>query len=286
MSEPIVTTERSLRSADGHRWSLIASIPPQPRASVLWLPALGVAARHYLPFAQALSARGIAVFVHEWRGNGSSNLRASRGNDWGYRELLLDDLPVSDAAVAAALPGVPRVVGGHSLGGQMACMRLGLATLRGEASIPTALWLVASGAPYWRTWPMPRRLMMPLIYRFLPWLAQVNGTLPGRRIGFGGNEARGLIRDWAWTALSGRYAARGIDADLEAGMAQTAVDARVVHLDQDWLVPRASQDFLLAKLPRAQVESVELGARDLDARADHFAWMKQPDAVVKALLRS
>ncbi|QQP97737.1 alpha/beta hydrolase family protein [Lysobacter enzymogenes] len=285
MAEPIDREPRTLAASDGHAWSLSCAIPPRPSASLLWLPALGVAARHYQTFADALAARGIAVFVHEWRGNGSSTLRASRAVDWGYRELLLADLPASDAAVAAALPGVRRIVGGHSLGGQMACMRLGLAALHNDPQIPTALWLAASGAPYWPTWPMPQRLAMPLIYRFLPWLAQVNGTLPGRRIGFGGNEARGLIRDWGRTALSGVYAARGIEADIEAGMAQVRVDARAVRMDDDWLVPRASQDFLLGKLPLARVETVELGALELGVRADHFAWMKRPDAVVEALLR-
>lgn len=280
-----VVEERALRAVDGHRWSLLAAIPARPSASLLWLPALGVAARHYLPFAQALAARGVAVFVHEWRGNGSSNQRASRACDWGYRSLLLDDLPVSDAAVARALPGLPRIIGGHSLGGQMACMRLGLAALERDPSIPATLWLAASGAPYWPTWPMPRRLAMPLVYRFLPWLARVNGRLPGRRIGFGGNEARSLIADWARTALSGRYAAAGIDADLEAGMAGLAIEVRAARMVDDWLVPRASQDFLLAKLPRARIEAIELGQADLGVRADHFAWLKRPEAVAKALLR-
>lgn len=274
----------ALRAGDGHRWALLGRIPAQPRRSLLWLPALGVAARHYLPFAQALAARGVAVFVHEWRGNGSSSLRAGRSVDWGYREVLLDDLPASEAAAAAALPGVPRAIGGHSLGGQLACVRLGLMALHGQA-VPQALWLVASGAPYWRAWPMPRKIGLSWVYRFLPWLAQVNGVLPGRRVGFGGNEARGLIRDWARTGLSGRYAARGIGEDLEAGMARVAIQARSVRLTDDWLVPRASQDFLLSKLPLAQVASTEMDAAALGARADHFAWMKQPEAVVAALLR-
>ncbi|MGE8211987.1 MAG: hypothetical protein ACN6Q8_00200, partial [Stenotrophomonas sp.] len=65
----------SVESSDGHRFELLASLPEQATASLLWLPALGVAARHYLPFAHALAGKGIAVFVHEWRGNGSSSLR-------------------------------------------------------------------------------------------------------------------------------------------------------------------------------------------------------------------
>ena len=72
-----------VKTADGHRSELIARIPEAPRASLLWVPALGVAAKHYVAFAEALAARGVAVFLHEWRGNGSSSLRASRANDWG-----------------------------------------------------------------------------------------------------------------------------------------------------------------------------------------------------------
>ncbi|MGO1071630.1 alpha/beta hydrolase family protein [Lysobacter sp. CA199] len=285
MPDAIDTADIDLRSKDGHRWSLTARVPANPSASLLWVPALGIAARHYAVFADALAARGIAVFVHEWRGNGSSSLRPSRDSDWGYRELLLDDLPVSDAAAAATLPGVPRIIGGHSLGGQFACMRLGMASLQGDPAMPRSLWLVASGAPYWRTWPMPSRIAMPMLYRFLPWLAQVNGTLPGRRLKFAGTEARSLIRDWALTAISGRYAVQGIETDLEVAMAQVEVDARAVTIDRDWLVPKPSLEFLLSKLPRSHAEILILSERDLGTRADHFAWMKQPDAVVNALLR-
>ena len=92
--------ELPLSSADGHDAVLVARIPQRPRAAVLWLPALGVAARHYLPLAEALAQRGVATFLHEWRGHGSSSLRAGRGTDWGYRELLALDLAASEAAMA------------------------------------------------------------------------------------------------------------------------------------------------------------------------------------------
>src|SRR5690606_16921983 len=156
----------ALEAADGHRFELLARIPERPRRSLLWLPALGVAARHYLPLADALAARGVAVFLHEWRGHGSSSLRAGRHCDWAYRELLTLDLPASEAAIAAATPGLQRIAGGHSLGGQLAACRLGL-----DPAAFDALWLAGSGAPYWRAFPLPQRLVLPLAYRALPWLA-------------------------------------------------------------------------------------------------------------------
>src|SRR5690606_4188822 len=95
-----MTTGVRVEAGDGHRFELLSLIPERPTRSLLWLPALGVAARHYLPLAEALAARGVAVFLHEWRGHGSSSRRAGRDSDWGYEELLTLDIPASEAAVA------------------------------------------------------------------------------------------------------------------------------------------------------------------------------------------
>jgi predicted alpha/beta hydrolase len=267
-----------LAATDGHRYTLLARIPERADRSLLWLPALGVAARHYLPVADALAARGVAVFLHEWRGNGSSALRPGRDHDWGYRELLSADLPASEQAIDSLLPGLPRVIGGHSLGGQLACCRLAL-----DPHAASALWLVASGAPYWRAFPPRTRWWLPLVYRFLPWLADTCGALPGRRIGFGGNEARRLIRDWSRTALSGRYAAAGMEVDLDAAMRTIEVPARAVVMRDDWLAPASSLRFLLSKLPHSPVKTATFDARTLGTRADHFAWMRDPEVVATFL---
>ena len=264
----------ALEADDGHRFELISRVPTGATRSLLWLPALGVAARHYLPLADALAARGTAVFLHEWRGHGSSSLRAGRDCNWGYRELLQSDLAASEAAVAAALPGLPRIAGGHSLGGQLAGCRIGL-----SAAAYAGLWLAGSGAPYWRAFPHRERLWLPLAYRLLPWIAERAGSLPGRRIGFGGNEARGVMRDWAGTAMGGHYRAAGV-GDLEPGMAASAVAIRAALFEQDWLAPRSSLDHLLSKFPRAATREVcSFDAATLGVAADHFAWMASPDAV-------
>ena len=266
--------ELDAETADGHRYRLIARLPQAPQRSLLWLPALGIGAKHYIPFADALAARGVAVFVHEWRGNGSSALRPCRDNDWGYRELLLQDIPCSERLAAAHAPDVPRAIGGHSLGGQLACCRLAL-----QPDAADAIWLVGSGAPYWRAFPMPHRLWLPLAYRFIPWLARRKGFLPGRSIGFGGAEARSLIADWARTATGGRYAAKGIDADIDAAMAGIDAPVRAAVMDRDWLAPESSLRFLLSKLPRADARVARFDQGRLGTRADHYAWMKRPEAV-------
>lgn len=271
--------ELPLSTDDGHRYNLIARIPARPQASLLWLPALGVAAKHYVPLAVSLAARGIAVFLHEMRGNGSSSVRASRASDWGYREILSLDVASSDEAIRRHCPEQPRAIGGHSIGAQFAACYL---AMRPDAF--QKLWLVASGSPYWRNFPAPKRYAFPFAFQFVPWLADLRGSLPGRQLGFGGDEARTLMRDWASVGLSNRYAAAGLDIDLEAALSRVAVDAHGVLMTHDWFAPRESMQSLLNKMPQSRSIITTLDSSALTVRADHFAWMKQPHAVASALL--
>lgn len=263
---------------DGHRWMLQARLPASPGASLLWLPGMGIAARHFLPFAEALAARGIAVFVHDWRGIGSSSVRAGHRRDWGYRELLTLDLPAAEAAIAQATPGLPRIAGGHSLGGQLACCRAALAP--GSAD---ALWLVASGVPYWRAFPWRTRWWLPAAYGALRGITELIGKLPGRRIGFGGEEARGLIRDWTHCGLTGRYVAAGLAVDLESALSTVTAPVRAVLMTHDWLAPGSSLRALLGKMPQAPATVLPLDEAAPGTPADHYAWMKQPDATADLL---
>lgn len=279
MSARIQELEIPLSTNDGHRFKLIARIPPQSRSSVLWLPALGVAAKHYLPLAEALAANGVAVFLHEMRGNGSSSLRPSREIDWGYREILASDIACSDAAVAEHAPAETRIIGGHSIGAQFAACYLAM-----HPPAFQSLWLVASGSPYWRNFPAPKRYLFPFAYQFVPWIADLRGSLPGRRLGFGGDEARTLMRDWARIGLGNRYEAAGLETDLEGALSRVSVEVRAVLMSRDWFAPRRSMQALLDKLRRSRSTIAMLDEVALGVPADHFAWMKQPQAVVEALL--
>lgn len=273
--------ELPLSTDDGHRYNLIARIPAHPQASLLWLPALGVAARHYLPFADALAAKGVAVFLQEMRGNGSSNLRPSRQVDWGYRHILTLDIPRSHAAVAEHCQAKQRIIGGHSIGAQFAACYLGL-----HPDAFDRLWPVASGSPYWRNFPAPKRYAFPFAFQFVPWIADRRGVFHGRRFGFAGDEARSLMRDWANVGLSNRYAAAGMETDLEQALSRVGVPIDAVLLKDDWFAPRRSMQALLDKMPQAAATLRILDRTALGANADHFAWMKQPQAVASVLLGS
>ncbi len=261
-------------ASDGHRFELlhVAAATASPR-HLLWLPALGVSARHYLPLAHALAQRGCSVTLHEWRGHGSSKLRTSRRQDWGFAQLLATDLPAAVACLNAH--GMPvDTLGGHSLGGQLACCF--------ASQIPglQRLWLVACGSPHWASFPPPHRYWLPLAYTLLPGLARLLGHLPGRRLGFGGREARRLVADWARVGRTGRYR---IPAQVQQDMAQLKLSCIGICLEDDWLAPPPSLMALCSRLPGCNHHTIRLGARQLCVPANHFSWMRHPAAIAEAL---
>lgn len=273
------------------------------RASLLWLPAMGVPARKYLPFAEALAARGIRSALLEWRGTERSPVRASRALDWGYATLL-DDVALSRAALDRAYrePGIATsdsasdaayaddaehrrapssswLIGGHSLGAQLAGLAAAAAPDRYAGYV-----VVGSGQPWWRAWPMWQR---PIIFAVFAWfraLAGLCGYFPGDRVGFAGREAAHVVREWARSGFTGCYRVDGVALDFEAALRAYAGPTLALRGTHDRYVPKGSLDHLVAKLPRSEVTRIELEPRAFPGgRADHFAWMRDSAPVVAAI---
>lgn len=266
-------------SADGASFELLCVEPARGAVWLLyWLPAMGMPARHYLPLAEALAERGVAVVLHEWRGIGSSDQRAGRHTDWGYREVLAQDLPVAMAAARACFPEASVCLGGHSLGGQLAMLYAAL-----HPSNCDRLLLVASGAPYWRAFR--HGWLLRAAYALAPVLASLVGYLPGRRLGFGGNEARGVTRDWTRSGRTGIYSARGMGEDFGVRLAALTQPLLALRLADDWMGPPASLDWLLGLMPQTRKSVDVITPPDLDRdRADHFGWMTTPEPIARRVV--
>lgn len=266
------------QAADGHRWTLRLYPAATSNAAIFWIPALGVPARKYEPMAQALASRGISVAVHEWRGNDTSSLRASRHCDWGYRELLMLDIPASFAEARKHMPDCRWSIGGHSLGGQLAALYLAM-----NPQSCFGLVLMATGVPWSRTFRGQQRLGIALFARFIPVVTWLFGYFPGDRLRWAGREAAGVMRQWSTTVLAGRYDDVGLPGDIEAELARVDQPAMGLRFADDWLVPAASLEALFAKLGSGARTREIFDAGRLGVTADHFRWMKSPDAVAECM---
>jgi predicted alpha/beta hydrolase len=242
--------------------------------AVIW-PAMGVPARFYRPFATALREAGLAVVVVDLRGTGASTPRASRASRYGYAELA-DDV---DAVLESLKPhrdGRRLVLVGHSLGGQ-ACL-LHLARTGGDAGGAAGevdgLALVAVGLPYWRVYRRgERRFVLPFT-QAIHAATTLLGFWPGW--GFGGRQARGVIRDWAFTARTGRFPHLGGE-DVGAAVAAVRTPVLAISLERDQYTPTSTVDHLVGMLAAAPVQR-----EHYDGEADHFSWARSPTGPVAA----
>ena len=111
------------RKFEGRLRPSIEAMNAHLRSLILGLPAMGVPASFYARFADALgAATGADVEFADLPGQGERPERARDGADFGYREIVEEDLPDWVARRRAEHPGRPILLLGHSLGGQLALL--------------------------------------------------------------------------------------------------------------------------------------------------------------------
>jgi predicted alpha/beta hydrolase len=173
-----------------------------------------------------------------------------------------------------AFPDAAPMMGGHSIGGQMAVLAAALGA-------PSAgLLVVASGVPHWRLFPSWRhRAAVGGFAAALPLLTHALGHYPGHRLGFAGREAGQLMRDWAGTVRRGHYDdLPGLPDDLQKRVARVEAPLLGLRFARDWLVSEASLEALLQATGSRSIERETLDDAATGMRADHFAWMREPSA--------
>nr|MDT0662169.1 alpha/beta fold hydrolase [Micromonospora sp. DSM 115978] len=257
---------------DGHRIGV--QIYPEPEREspdcpapvvVVW-PAMGVRAGYYRPLAAALRTAGLAVAVADLRGTGASGPPPGRASRYGYPELVADVGAVQQHLDPWAA-GRRRLLLGHSLGGQAALLHLALG---GQHSVD-GLVLVAVGLPHWRGYRDRRKLLVLPFTQGLHAVTTLLGHWPGW--GFGGRQSRGVIRDWAHTARTGRFPRIGT-VDAEAAVHTVRTPVLAVSVAGDQYTPAELLDDLCAKLPAASVRREHYTAAQAGRRLDHFTWVR------------
>lgn len=241
--------------------------------AALVLPALGVPAGAYRRLAECLSAQGIGTGVAEWRGAGASPVRAARGIDWGYTDLLQHEVLGGIAALRARLAGAPVVVVGHSLGGHLGLMARALA-VPGLAGVLT----VASGTPTVRFFAAKLRWQLRIVLSVHRVSGPLLGYFPGHRIGFGGRQSRTLMDEWAVLARMGKFEVNGRNLLEPASDAARRIPVHSISLPRDVYAPRAATEHLL-QLAGVGAEAVE--RYEGPGPLGHFDWLKEPQGVAR-----
>lgn len=236
---------------------------------VFW-PALGVPAGYYDRFASALADRGCSVVLADLPGQGDSTVDP-RTASLGYADLLGSDYADTMAAVREHFPSSPLLVGGNSIGGQLAVLYAAL-----HPDEVHGIVLVATGTVYFGSFGGVRGKLSVLgLSQFVAATARFAGHWPGDRFNFGGAQPGALMRDWARNGRTGRYVVGGVD--LDPRIAAIRVPVLAITVDGDGLAPVRSVDHLCRKFRGARVDRWH-HAPDGE-RPGHLKWARRPAAV-------
>ncbi|GAB3686249.1 alpha/beta hydrolase family protein [Salinisphaera aquimarina] len=247
---------------------------------LLFMGALGVGCAFYAKLGAALSASGVHVALLEQRGYGDSALRPSRNSDWGFADIVGNDLAAVLTWATAHFDASSQYLMGHSLGGHYAAIGAGLYPNQVDGLI-----VVATGSPWFEAYEDAVRRKIHWLTWLIPPCNALFGYYPGDRLGFGGREARTVMSDWRALARTNRYRAAGLSQDLEDLIDRYTGPVLAIRLADDALAPEAAVDALTDKFSSAAIEIDVVDRDTLGDRADHFRWARTPGAVVDRIGR-
>ncbi len=242
----------------------------------LFIPAMGVPADYYKPFALRMADRGWAMITADLRGIGSSSVRASRAVDFGYHDLITADIPATVETVRRLFPKNRLILMGHSLGGQLNTLYTALNPEKVDALV-----FIAACTVYYKGWPFPINMGILAGTQTAAIITMALGYFPGHRIGFGGREARIIILDWARNARNGDYKILNNETDFESLISHVEIPVLATSFKGDRLCTERAVRNLTGKFKCADITYAHFTELDAPAESlNHFRWAKKSDAVV------
>ncbi|GGF33893.1 alpha/beta hydrolase family protein [Williamsia phyllosphaerae] len=241
---------------------------------VLILPAMAMKAKHYRALAGALAASGAQVATCDLRAQGEARPSLEDSPNFGYREMLEEDLPALIAAVREQF-GVERVhLFGHSVGGQLAILRaaaeFGATDTRPSIASVT---IIGTGTVFWRAFG-PRRWFEALSQiQWIGMVSRVRGSWPGGVLIPGPMAGRVMV-DWSRHSLTSHYRPAGTELDYDALVDRLPVPVLAISLADDDLGPRSNVDFLVRKLRSASVSRWHIEGDSPITHRGHVDWLQ------------
>jgi predicted alpha/beta hydrolase len=253
--------------------------PANANTVILSVPAMGVSAKQYTQLLSELAELGFIAACFDLRGHGRSSIRASRANNFGYAEIAEVDLPAAISSIRRHYPTHKLVLLGHSLGGQACALFLSQ-----NSNQVDDLVLAASCSVYYKNWPSPYRWGL-LFFAQMSWfISSLVGYFPGRKLGFGGREARAIMRDWAHNARTGDYRLSNSRYNYVPFPKVPELSILAINFADDQLAPVFATDHLLSKISAGHVTKKLLCGDDIErSQANHFNWLRSPKGVARVI---
>ena len=107
------------------------------------------------------------------------------------------------------------------------------------------------------------------------------GYFPGKKLGFGGTEAKTVMRDWSEQSRTGKYKVKNDNFDYEKALGELDIPIFAISFQQDTFAPQKAVNFLLQKFKGASQVTYEYLLFDdpRNKKFNHFNWVKKPDTI-------
>lgn len=268
---------------DGHGLGITVFEPEHGELSpvIICFPAMGVKATYYSAFARRLAQEGMNVITADLRGIGSSSIRASKEINFGYFEMVHHDWPAVVDQVKEMFPQNKLFLLGHSLGGQLTSLYLSLQK-KGKIA---GLILVTTNSVYYKGYGFPDCIKVLAGTHLAFIISLFMGYLPGHRFGFGGLEAKNVIRDWSRQGRTGNYEILNSELNYEMLLGRLELPVISFSFEGDFFAPASAVRHLSGKMKNADVTLVHLKPETVNLKGKyHFSWANTPDFLVSLIL--
>ena len=147
------------------------------------------------------------------------------------------------------------------------------------------LILTACCSVYYKGWLGTKRYTTLAGTQLCRVIANTLGYFPGEKLGFGGLEAKGVMRDWGHQAISGCYELAGSSVDYEALLSTQPNPVLAVSFVGDKLAPESAVQNLVNKFKAAKTEHWNLDGESIGVpTVNHFNWVKKPQQLAEKVV--
>ena len=232
---------------------------------LIFIPAMGVPAGYYKLFAEQLSEVGYHVAIIELRGHGKSQYRVSHVNDFGYDNIIQQDIHTIIQHIKGRFPSLPLILGGHSLGAQLSLLYASRYTKEIDQ-----LLVIACASPLAKNFTGKQRASVFLAPYLFSVTSKLLGYHPGKTLGFGATESRTLINDWSYLAKTGKFAQGDDDFDYEGALRLVNLKVNVFSFQTDSFAPQKAILSINEKLISATLTHHIFRDETLSFKANHL----------------